>query len=74
MFKPADIRALHRQLLRAGSVATWPSSKNKGIVWTKIRAGFDEHRHEQDLDNLKVLVDNGKDSHHFLFPSRRSKH
>lgn len=59
MFKPAEIRALHRQLLRAGSMATWPSPKNKRIVWTKIRAGFEEHRHEHNVDKLKVLVDNG---------------
>ncbi|CAO3670717.1 unnamed protein product [Umbelopsis ramanniana] len=71
MFKPADIRALHRQLLRAGSMATWPLPKNKRIVWTKIRAGFDEHRHEQNVDNLKVLVDNASNTVLFLIAAGR---
>ncbi|KAH8548274.1 hypothetical protein BGW37DRAFT_183704 [Umbelopsis sp. PMI_123] len=73
MVKPADIRALHRRLLRAGSVASWPSPKGKAIVWAKIRAGFDENRNEQDSGNLKVLVDNASNTILFLLAAGRRR-
>ena len=62
MFKADNVRALHRKLLRAGSFATWPSSADKRVVWSKIRDGIYEHRHETDPDKLKILETTGMDS------------
>ncbi|GAB5592693.1 hypothetical protein Unana1_07593 [Umbelopsis nana] len=62
MFKADNVRALHRKLLRAGSFATWPSSADKRVVWSKIRDGICEHRHETDPDKLKVLETTGMDT------------
>lgn len=59
MLIAAEVRALQRNLLRAGSFATWPSAKDKQIVWSKIRDGFQENRIESDPDKLKVLETNG---------------
>jgi hypothetical protein len=56
----ANIRSLHRQLLRAGTFATRTSNDSKQIVWSKIREGFHEQRSERDSNKLEDLMTNGK--------------
>ncbi|KAG2177004.1 hypothetical protein INT43_007658 [Umbelopsis isabellina] len=54
----ANIRALHRQLLRAGTFATRTSNDSKRILWSKIRDGFKEHHNERDANKLEELMAN----------------
>lgn len=56
----ANIRSLHRQLLRAGTFATRTSTDSKRIVWSKIQDGFREHYNERDANKLEDLMTNGR--------------